>query len=196
MVGEQHRLGTLKVSVAWHQCRSVLLSEFQQRLLHSPQPRNRLLDDLSGVESHVQGNLIIAGAAGVQPTAHRSHQLSEAPFNVHVQVFQRRVPGKLADLNLAFHRLKAGDYGLSIFGGNYSLPAKHSRVGDGTRNIVAIQAAIIVDGDGVIAIVSHLAPCLCNTKINKWSPPKGGLQYSTEEIPGGPYLPDAALRKA
>ena len=130
MVGKQHGLGPLQVGVAGHEQVLMLLSKLQQHPLHTPYLANCFAYDLPGVEPHVQCNLVVAGAAGVEASAHGSNHVRQAPLNVHVQVFQRRVPGELPRLYFVLHRLQAGNDGLGILSRDNTLPGQHSGVGD------------------------------------------------------------------
>ena len=91
-MGKEHRLRPLQMSVARHHHLLIPTSQAQQRPLHATQPSHRLADYLTGVEAHIQRDLVIAGAPGVQAPCCRTNELVQPPLDVHVQVFQRGVP--------------------------------------------------------------------------------------------------------
>ena len=65
---EQQGLGALKVGVARHDDVAVRLRLRQQRRLDGPQGPPRLVARLHDVQPHVGGDLVVAGAGGVQPS--------------------------------------------------------------------------------------------------------------------------------
>ena len=82
-------------------------------------------------------------------------QVSQPAFNVHVQVFEGRIPGEIAPLDFFLHRGKAVDYRVGVVLGNDALLGKHRRVGLGAGDVLPVEPAVVVYGDGVFAVVLH-----------------------------------------
>ena len=143
------------MSVARHDYIPVGLSQADQARLDSPQTGQCFLDDLLGVEPHVQRYLVVAGAAGMQPATGGADFLGQPVLDVHVQVFQGWVPGKAAILDFLLDSLQTLDYLIRVFSGNYLLSRQHAGVGDGTSDIVAIQPTVVMDRYSVVGIIGH-----------------------------------------
>ena len=94
MVGEEYRLGPLQVSVPGYEDCLIAPGQLDQRTLYAPEPLECGIDRLLDVKPHVEGDLVVAGAAGVETPRSRADQLAQPRLDVHVQVFQDRVPRK------------------------------------------------------------------------------------------------------
>ena len=97
-MGEEYRLRPLQVGVAGHDYLLITPRQPQQRPLDSPQPAHGLAGDLAGIKAHIQRNLVVARASGVQSPRRRADELVQPPLDVHVQVFQRGIPREIAGL--------------------------------------------------------------------------------------------------
>ena len=155
VVSEQHRLRALQVRVARHQDFLVLPCQFDEGALHRPQTGNRVVNGGASVQAHIQGDLVVARATGVQARSGRTDQVGEPAFDVHVQVFQGRIPREVAPFDLVLHSGQAANYGIGIFPGDDALLRQHGRVGLGAGYVLPVQPAVVVYGDGVVAMVLH-----------------------------------------
>ena len=106
-MGEQHRLGPLEVRVAGHGGLAVPLGLVEERRLHGRQRRVEVAEHVPEVEALVEGDLVVARAAGVQLPAHGARDLDEAALDVHVDVFELPAEGEAAALELRAHGLEA-----------------------------------------------------------------------------------------
>ena len=160
MVGEQHRLRPLQVGVARHHRLRVAAGQPQQRPLHPPQPGDGAVDGLFGIESEVEGYLVVARAGGMQPSGGLADELIQPPLDVHMQVFQGGVPGKFA---VGDFRLDApqpvGDAG-GVLRADDALAGQHPGVGQRPGNILPEKPPVIVNGHGVSAEIGHTPPTI------------------------------------
>ena len=74
----------------------------------------------------------------------------EALFDVHMDVFELRAPGKSAGFDLLADAAKPVDDEIGLAGGDDSLSGKHPRVGDRAGDILSVEPTVVVDGDGII----------------------------------------------
>ena len=91
----------------------------------------------------------------MQAAAGGANQLGQPPLNVHVQVFEGRIPGEIAGFNFGLDGLQSGDDGVRVRRRNNALAGQHPGVSHRTGNILPIQAAIVMNGYGVAAVVGH-----------------------------------------
>ncbi|GBD11092.1 hypothetical protein HRbin23_00743 [bacterium HR23] len=149
MVGQQHRLGTLQMGVAGEDGVQVLLGPLQQNALQVPKACQGMGDGLFGVEAHVCGHLVVTGAGGVQTPRHRPDEVVEAGLNVHVDVFQVLPPGEDAFFNLPADGTQAHHDKFGVFFGDDALASQHPRVGNGTGDVLTVEASVKAQGSHI-----------------------------------------------
>ena len=154
-MGEQHRLGPLQMGIPRHQRIPVAPAQRDQGLLHLPEAPNGVAAGLQRIKPHVGGYLVVAGTPGVQAPRRRADELMQAAFDVHVQVFQGRVPWKAAAFDLVFDLLQAVNYGVGVLGRNCSGVGQHPGVSNRSGNVMSKQAPVVMDGYGVIRVRRH-----------------------------------------
>ena len=96
MLGQAHGLGGLQMRAAGQDVPLMLGGAFDQ---HGTERGGALPPDVQPVgyeKAEAQTHLIIAAAAGVQLFAHIAGQFGEPGLDVHVHVFQFRLPDKAA----------------------------------------------------------------------------------------------------
>ena len=91
----------------------------------------------------------------MQSSGGRADEVGEPPLDVHVQVFQSRIPRKIAVFDLILHRTQAGDNAVRVVPGDDALLRQHGGVSLGAGDVLAIQPAVVVNGNGVFAVVGH-----------------------------------------
>ena len=94
------------------------------------------------------------------PPSRRTDELVQAPLDVHVQVFQRSVPREIPGLDFLLDDGQTVNYGCGVFLTDDTLLRQHLRVGHRPGDVLPVQAAVIVDGDGVggeVVCVVHTA---------------------------------------
>ena len=147
MMGERDGLGALQMGVAGDDDVGVFFAQFDEGGLQAVDFQAQEGDFLAEPQTHVQGDLIVAGAAGVQLRAGRD-AAGEGGLDVHVNVLQVRAPGEFAGDNLA------GDGGQAVFdgagfpGGEDADFFEHGGMGQGAEDVVLPEAPIKGDGLG------------------------------------------------
>ena len=126
------------MGIAGHHHIAELLTPGYQRPLHTPEGSDSVVDDLLGVHAHIQGDLVVAGAPGVQAAGGGADELVQPAFNVHVQVFQRGVPGEAIRLDLLPHPFQAIHDEFGVFTGDRPCSGEHFGMGDRAGNILAV----------------------------------------------------------
>ena len=117
---------------AWASARS---SSATQQLGHD---RVQRVDLVAQVQADVGGDLIVAGAARVQPFADVSNDLDEAGFDVHVYVFARHRPLQRARVDFLVNRVQAVDDDAAFVAGKHADVGQHAGVSDGALNVVVV----------------------------------------------------------
>ena len=149
VMGQQDGLGALEVGVAGHDDVCVLLGLLQEGLLEVDGGFDGLPACFHGVEAHVGGDLVVAGAGGVELAGNVANFLFEAGLDVHVDVFEFRTPGESSGFDFLLNVEKAAADGFGFLVGDYALPGQHEGVGNRAANVLAVEAAVVVNGDGV-----------------------------------------------
>jgi len=107
MVAEGDRLGGLQVGEAGHDGGCLALGLVQQAGHQSLHFVVDQVDLVAQLQADVGGDLVVAGAAGVQLLAGDADHVGEARFDVHVHIFQLDRPGELASLEFSLVGLQA-----------------------------------------------------------------------------------------
>ncbi len=100
VMAEGDRLGRLHMGEAGHHRVGVRLRLLGERVLKVPQCGFQIVDGVAYPQPEVGGDLVVAGARGMQPPGRRTDQLGEPAFHVHVDVFERAFESKRALLDL------------------------------------------------------------------------------------------------
>ncbi len=148
MVAEGHRLCGLQVGEAGHDGFGFALGLFQQSLLQAGDLGQDQVDLVAQPEADVGGHLVVARASGVQLLAGDADAVGQARFDVHVHVFQVDAPLEGAGLDLRLDFLQAALDRIALVGGQYARLGEHGGVGDGTHDVVPVEALVELDGGG------------------------------------------------
>src|SRR3972149_7027688 len=90
MMGKEHRLRLLQMGIARHDDSQVPLGSPRQlalEILQRPDNRPHLLPE---IEPHIQRHLVVAASRGMELSPYGPDLLSEAPLDIHVDIFVRR----------------------------------------------------------------------------------------------------------
>ena len=98
-MGRQHGLRTLHVGIGRQDAVGIALGPLEPGLLEQAELSVDRVDRLANPEPQVGGHLVVATAGGVQLASDIPQAVGERPLDVHVDVFQLDVEGKLALLN-------------------------------------------------------------------------------------------------
>ena len=152
MVREVNRLRALQVCVAGDDDTVVRLPKRDERLLQRAQFQLQLDDLVAKPHPHVERDLVVARAAGVQlgPGRLAPGQLG---LKVHVDVLKRLVPLKPAGLDIVADGLERTDDALGLGLGEHTDAPKHGGVGDGAHEVMPPQPAVERDRLGELSHV-------------------------------------------
>ena len=147
MMRQINRLGALQMGVAGDDDIGVFLTEFDQRRLQALNGRLQDHDFLAQPQPHVERDLVIAGAAGVQFGPGR-FAAGQGVLDIHVDIFQFLPPNEFARDNFP------GDGGEGLFdgarfpGGQHADFFQHGGVGERAEDVVLPKPPIKGDGLG------------------------------------------------
>jgi hypothetical protein len=145
VVRQRDRLCALQVRVTGEQRVGVLTRAAVKRQPRPVDGGGQLDGGRPRVKLEVGRHLVVAAARRVQPPPRLADDLGQPPFDVHVNVFERRVERPLATLELARDLIEAGHDGVGVGRRDETDRRQHARVGLATAHVVAQQAAI--EGD-------------------------------------------------
>ena len=145
VVREPHRLRALQVRVTGQHRARVLGGACEQHRAQLKQPRARGERGVAQIQREVGGDLVVAAAPGVQAPGGVANFFAQPRFNVHVDVFERRVKTKRAALDFARNFAQPRDDARHVRRRHQPLRAEHPRVGDGAAQVVPRERA--VEGD-------------------------------------------------
>ena len=185
VMGQQHRLGVLQVGVAWHHHIEVPLGDVEKNAAQGAVAGEQLVAELLGEQADVGGNLVVAGATGVQAAAGRADRAGERALDGHVDVLVVHVPDKGPVLDLAGDVGEAGvDRGL-VLGRDDALLGEHAGVraaaGDvlGGHVLVGLEACTKLLRELVNALLEPAAPQRHHGSFLGWS---WRLAYQSDAI--------------
>ena len=145
VVGKQDGLGPLHVGVAGHDRAGVLIGLVHEHGPEAMERRERPVHGVLGVHSHVEGDLVVAGAGGVQAPGGLTDLLEETALDVHVDVVEVLAPREGSPLDLAAdlderlldrQRLLSSD----------DVPApQHTHVSNRPGDVLPVQSPVVVD---------------------------------------------------
>src|ERR1700738_1482768 len=96
---EENRLGALQMGVARHHHIDMLFREVEQGALQRAKARNDLDNLRAYVKAQIERDLIVATARGVELGASRTDSFRQGRFDIHVHVFEGRVPLKFSSVD-------------------------------------------------------------------------------------------------
>jgi len=123
-------------------------SEIQQGGLQAQEFGGNQVDLITQVQADVRGDLIVAGAAGVQLFTHGTDTIGEAGLDVHVDIFQFYRPVKLIVFYVGLDGLQALDDDLALRRGQHPNLGQHRGVGNGAGDVLSVHAAVKANRSG------------------------------------------------
>ena len=104
------------------------------------------VDGGTGIEADIGRNLVVARAAGVQTFTGVADEIRQAFFDVHVHVFQRRVPDELATRDFIGNAVQSAGNGITIGGAEDALLNQHRGVCFGAGDVFGGKTLVKADG--------------------------------------------------
>ena len=144
VVGEEHGLCRLDVRHAGQDRVALAIGETHQSPLHLHDRAIKAVQRSAQPQADIRGDLVVAGAAGVDLAGDRPDPLAEGNLQVHVDVLEARVPDERAGLHVGLEALQPLDQHRDFIGLEQSGPAQPVDVRD--------RAVDIVDGEHVVEI--------------------------------------------
>ena len=148
MVGQQHGLGPLQVSVARDHHADVGLGQADEDALQLGQHAQDVVQRIAQVHAHVEGHLVVAAAAGVHLLGRLSHDFEQPRFDVHVDVLERVVEPETAALDFPSNLVQPLLEGFGVRLGDDAGLGQHPAVGDAAHDVIAVEPPVDIDGGG------------------------------------------------
>ena len=146
-MGEGDGLGALEVGVAGDEDSGVLFAERDERALEAGDVAEQRGDFIAQPEPQVEGHLVIAGAGRVQFCA-GGNPPGQLGLDVHVDVFQRRLPSEFARADFPADLVQPARDGIFFGPREHADFVEHGGVGERALNVMPPQAPVEGDGFG------------------------------------------------
>ena len=121
-----------------------------ERPLHAQDRLVQAVDRPAQPEPQVRGDLIVARSAGVEAPGQRPDPLPECQLEVHVDIFERRVPHDGAGLDFAAQPLQAGHEHGHLSARKKAGAAQAVDVSYRSGNVVGRERAVEIDRAGEV----------------------------------------------
>jgi len=144
MVGEGDGLAALEVGVAGEEDVSGAAAEADEGTLKLGEFPVECGDFVADPESDVEGDLVIAGAAGVEFGA-SGDAPGELGLDVHMNVFEGGVPREGASFDFGGDGFETLADGMTFRGGEHANAGEHGGVGDGAADVLPPEAPVKAD---------------------------------------------------
>ena len=139
---KSYRLGALQMRVTRHHQIEILFSKIEQRGLQISQATRYFCNLCFYIEPKIERNLVVPAARGMKLRARGTDSLRKRCFDIHVHVFERRVPVKFARFDLLLDRAQLGLNFSPLASGYDSRPRERSCVRDRSCDIMRVKSPI------------------------------------------------------
>lgn len=156
VVAEGDGLGALEVGVAGHGVGGVAFGEVAHDADEVAQGGRGVVAEGADCHAVDEGDLVVAGACGVEAAGGLADLFAEEGFDVGMDVFEFGAPLDFAAAELFADVFESADDGVGVGGGDDALVSEHAGVGDGAGDIEFPEVAIEPGGVGLGELV-HLA---------------------------------------
>ena len=146
VMAEGDRLGGLQMGEARHDRRGILVGAVDQRGLQVAQHQLDLVDRVAHPQAHVERDLVVARARGVQAAAGRADDVGQPLLDVEMDVLELGRELELAALDLGLDLGEATLDGAAVLGRQDALGHQHVTVRDGACDILRVEPAVETDG--------------------------------------------------
>ena len=148
VVPEGDRLGGLQMGEAGHDGLRLALGQVQQARLQAFQFLGDDIDFVPQVQTDIRSHLIVAATTGVQFLAGDADTVSQACLDIHVHVFKADRPLEITGLDVCLDPFQALDDLVPLVGGKHANLGQHGGMGNGTGDVVMVQALVKSHGCG------------------------------------------------
>ena len=141
--------------IGWAVCRwvkpgmmvgRILIGAVDQRGLQVAQHQLELVDRVAHPQAHIERDLVVARARGVQPPAGRPDDVGQPLLDVEVDVLELGRELELAALDLGLDLGQPALDGAAVLGRQDALGHQHVTVRDGARDILRVEPPVETDG--------------------------------------------------
>jgi hypothetical protein len=134
------------VCIAWNDQLSIAKAGRHERLLVSNEKLIDPIKCLARPQFQVRDNLIVSAPAGVQLAANVTELVDQGRFDIHVDVFTLKHERKTSPLYISPDFRQSPHNLLALVRGEETHTLEHSRVRDGTLDVVLEKSTIKGDG--------------------------------------------------
>ena len=146
IMAEGDRLGPLEVGIAGHDARLVLLGPVGERRGQVPHQAGYGIALLLQVHAHVQRDLIVAAAGGVELFARVADALGEHLLHEHMDVLAAGIHRQGAAADIREDLAQAGAQLVALGVGDDAPGREHGGVGHAAADVLGVQALVKADG--------------------------------------------------
>ena len=147
-------LCALQVGVAAHHGLLVGLRLVRQGSHKGQELPFELIGDLAREELHIQCDLVVSTARGMQFLPHGADARDERLLDEGMDILRRKVDLERAALDIREDAAERGDEDLRLFRRDDPLLPEHRRVCDGAGDVLRVQA--LIEGDGRVESLRRL----------------------------------------
>ena len=184
---KQDRLSALEMSVARHDHFAIFRRAINDRLLQFDDQSLNFSRLTSDVQMHVERDLIISRASGVESAARLADPISQCLLDVHMNVFELDTELELAAIDLRADLLQAVDDLIAIVVGDDVLSGEHFRMRDRAFDVLTIQP--LIESNRRLEFIDHLVRRLLETPAPEFSVPISHNSLLRTENRSTPSMP-------
>ena len=163
MMCQRRGLGLLEMGESGHDSIRILFHDLKDLREQRRQQRAGLIDLVTDIKLHVQGNLVVSAPAGVQTLPGIADPLRQRPLDEGMDVLVVRIILKGQGPVLQFLRdlRKSLKDGLPVLFTDDLPVRQHRRVGDTSADILPPEA--LIEGQGFVEFLSKAVCLLCKS---------------------------------
>ena len=143
-MAEGDGLGRLQVCHSRHDRRGMPVRLANQGFLETGEGVIEMIEVIAQPQAQVRRDLVVARTRRVQTPGRLTDEVGETGLDVHVDIFQRRIPGHCSFLDLAGNAIETLLDGIVVGGREDARGRQHGGMGPGSGNVVRRQLAVKV----------------------------------------------------
>jgi hypothetical protein len=145
MMGEDHRLRSLKMGKAWEDDVGPVFRPPMEHVLEGCDSLDRVKHGPAKEQAKIKRDLVVSAARGVELTGDRANDLAQLRFDVGVNVFECVIRRDVAAFREIGNLAEAGFDRVGFLGRDDALPTEHAAVSDAAEDVFLVEATI--EGD-------------------------------------------------